>query len=234
MYTELVNKFNKRNSNFKKRRTYYFLIQNLEENQSKLKRFKHDYQNLLNSLKLSALNGDNQTLLNKLEAYSRDNLGEDALWQFQDTKNINNEVLRSIFINKLNSIYQKDINYHFECLTEITSLPNIDLFDLIRIIGIAYDNALEECVNLRHSGINTVEINSMLYQDAPNKLEFEIKNTCRNQLITNKLHQEGITNKANHEGLGLATVKKIANKYRNVYIAYSSDNGYFTFTISIE
>ena len=210
------------------------LIQNLEENQSKLKRFKHDYQNLLNSLKLSALNGDNQTLLNKLEAYSRDNLGEDALWQFQDTKNINNEVLRSIFINKLNSIYQKDINYHFECLTEITSLPNIDLFDLIRIIGIAYDNALEECVNLRHSGINTVEINSMLYQDAPNTLEFEIKNTCRNQLITNKLHQEGITNKANHEGLGLATVKKIANKYRNVYIAYSSDNGYFTFTISIE
>lgn len=74
----------------------------------------------------------------------------------------------------------------------------------------------------------------MLYQSAPNKLEFEIKNTCRNQLITNKLHQEGIINKANHEGLGLATVKKIANKYRNVYIAYSSDNGYFTFTISIE
>ena len=108
------------------------------------------------------------------------------------------------------------------------------LFDLIRIIGIAYDNALEECVNLRHSGINTVEINSMLYQSAPNKLEFEIKNTCRKQLSTNKLHQEGITNKANHEGLGLATVKKIANKYRNVYIAYSSDNGYFTFTISIE
>lgn len=44
----------------------------------------------------------------------------------------------------------------------------------------------------------------MLYQDAPNKLEFEIKNTCRKQLSTNKLHQEGITNKANHEGLGLA------------------------------
>ena len=88
---------------------------------------------------------------------------------FKILKNINNEVLRSIFINKLNSIYQKDIKYHFECLTEINDLPNIDLFDLIRIIGIAYDNALEECVNLRHSGINTVEINSMLYQDAPNK-----------------------------------------------------------------
>lgn len=211
-----------------------FLIQNLEENQSKLRRFKHDYQNLLNSLKLSAIHGDNQALLDKLENYSRDNLGKDSLWQFQDTKNIKDDVLRSIFISKLNSIYQKDIKYHFECLTEINDLPNIDLFDLIRIIGIAYDNALEECETLKKLGVRTVEINSMLYQSAPNKLEFEIKNTCRKQLSTNKLHQEGITNKANHEGLGLATVKKIANKYRNVYIAYSSDNGYFTFTISIE
>lgn len=211
-----------------------FLIQNLEENQSKLRRFKHDYQNLLNSLKLSAIHGDNQALLDKLENYSRDNLGKDSLWQFQDTKNIKDDALRSIFISKLNSIYQKDIKYHFECLTEINDLPNIDLFDLIRIIGIAYDNALEECETLKKLGTRTVEINSMLYQSAPNKLEFEIKNTCRKQLSTNKLHQEGITNKTNHEGLGLATAQKIANKYHNVYIAYSSDNGYFTFTISIE
>ncbi|MBC8743762.1 GHKL domain-containing protein [Lactobacillus sp. Marseille-P7033] len=211
-----------------------FLIQNLEENQSKLRRFKHDYQNLLNSLKLSAIHGDNQALLDKLESYSRDNLGKDSLWQFQDTKNIKDDVLRSIFISKLNSIYQKDIKYHFECLTEINDLPNIDLFDLIRIIGIAYDNALEECETLKKLGARTVEINSMLYQSAPNKLEFEIKNTCRKQLSTNKIHQEGITNKTNHEGLGLATAQKIANKYHNVYIAYSSDNGYFTFTISIE
>lgn len=211
-----------------------FLIQNLEENQSKLRRFKHDYQNLLNSLKLSAIHGDNQALLDKLENYSRDNLGKDSLWQFQDTKNIKDDVLRSIFISKLNSIYQKDIKYHFECLTEINDLPNIDLFDLIRIIGIAYDNALEECETLKKLGARTVEINSMLYQSAPNKLEFEIKNTCRKQLSTNKIHQEGITNKTNHEGLGLATAQKIANKYHNVYIAYSSDNGYFTFTISIE
>ncbi|WP_302117006.1 GHKL domain-containing protein [uncultured Limosilactobacillus sp.] len=211
-----------------------FLIQNLEENQSKLRRFKHDYQNLLNSLRLSAIHGDNQALLDKLESYSRDNLGKDSLWQFQDTKNIKDDVLRSIFISKLNSIYQKDIKYHFECLTEINNLPNIDLFDLIRIIGIAYDNALEECETLKKLGARTVEINSMLYQSAPNKLEFEIKNTCRKQLSTNKLHQEGITNKTNHEGLGLATAQKIANKYHNVYIAYSSDNGYFTFTISIE
>lgn len=211
-----------------------FLIQNLEENQLKLRRFKHDYQNLLNSLKLSAIHGDNQALLDKLENYSRDNLGKDSLWQFQDTKNIKDDVLRSIFISKLNSIYQKDIKYHFECLTEINDLPNIDLFDLIRIIGIAYDNALEECETLKKLGARTVEINSMLYQSAPNKLEFEIKNTCRKQLSTNKLHQEGITNKTNHEGLGLATAQKISNKYHNVYIAYSSNNGYFTFTISIE
>lgn len=102
MYTKVSKQIQQKKLQLQEKKNLLLLIQNLEENQSKLKRFKHDYQNLLNSLKLSALNGDNQTLLNKLEAYSRDNLGEDALWQFQDTKNINNEVLRSIFINKLN------------------------------------------------------------------------------------------------------------------------------------
>ncbi|WP_225361912.1 hypothetical protein [Limosilactobacillus reuteri] len=69
-----------------------------------MRRFKHDYQNLLNSLKISASHGDNQALLDKLENYARDNLGKDSLWQFQDTKNIKDDVLRSIFISKLNSI----------------------------------------------------------------------------------------------------------------------------------
>lgn len=74
----------------------------------------------------------------------------------------------------------------------------------------------------------------MLYQAAPNKLEFEIKNTCRNHVSTSNLHQEGITNKSNHEGLGLTTVRKISNKYHNVYISYYTENNYFTFTVSIE
>lgn len=218
----------------KEKKDLLFLIQNLEENQSKLRRFKHDYQNLLNSLKLSALHGNNQELLNKLETYSQEKLNKDALWQFQDTKNIKNDVLRSIFISKLNSIYQKGIKYHFECLTQITDLPSIDLFDLIRVIGIAYDNAIEECTILRKSGESNVEINSMLYQGHSGQLEFEIKNTCRTQLKTNNLNCEGITNKTNHEGLGLATVQKIANKYHNVFIAYSYENNCFTFTISVE
>lgn len=42
----------------------------LEQNQLQLRKFKHDYQNMLTSLKLSAANGDNQELLDKLEHYS--------------------------------------------------------------------------------------------------------------------------------------------------------------------
>ncbi|CUR39286.1 hypothetical protein LRLP16767_LR3C6_01253 [Limosilactobacillus reuteri subsp. porcinus] len=33
--------------------------------------------------------------MEKLEKYSKERLGKDSLWQFQDTKNIKNDVLRS-------------------------------------------------------------------------------------------------------------------------------------------
>ncbi len=238
IFTIFIYKANKqiqqKKLNLQEKKDLLFLIQNLEESQSRLRRFKHDYQNLLNSLKLSALSGNNLELLEKLEKYSKERLGKDSLWQFQDTKNIKNDVLRSIFISKLNSIYQKDIKYKFECVNKVTKLPKIDLFDLTRIIGIAYDNAIEECEQLKKGGINNVYIYSMLYQPTPRKLEFEIKNSCNPNIDIGNITAEGVSNKVNHHGLGLATVQKTIAKYNNAFTSYSIEDESFTLIISFE
>ena len=113
----------------------------LEQNQLQLRKFKHDYQNMLTSLKLSAANGDNQELLDKLEHYSNTQINNQDLWRFNDVDNIHNDLIKSIIISKLNEIHQKKITYHFECKQNIEKLTNVEPFDLVRIIGVKFDNA---------------------------------------------------------------------------------------------
>lgn len=209
------------------------LINSLEEDQLRLRRFKHDYLNLLTSLRLSADGESTKELLDKLEKYSVEKLGKNMLWQFQDAKNIKDEALQSLIISKLNSIYQKEFTYSFECKQEVEQLPNVDLFDLIRIIGIAYDNAIEECNNLKNIGYQDLTINSMIYQEKPGTLEFELSNTSHKKISTDKLRKVGTTDKKGHEGIGLSNIEKISRKYKNMFIQYELKDDTFRFLLII-
>lgn len=202
----------------------------LEQNQLQLRKFKHDYQNMLTSLKLSAANGDNQELLDKLEHYSNTQINNQDLWRFNDVDNIHNDLIKSIIISKLNEIHQKKIPYHFECKQNIEKLPNVDPFDLVRIIGVTFDNAIEASKNLPNA-----QVNVMIYQDQPGEFEYEIDNRCRDSdLSVEKMSKAGFTTKKGHKGLGLANVDDIAKKYDQMYIDRSIKDGWFKFTIVVE
>src|SRR5699024_3173321 len=123
--------------------------QQLESSQRCLRKFKHDYQNMLLSLKLSAKKSHDKELIDKLAEYSSKTLEDKVLWQFNDVDNVKDELLKSLFISKLNRIFQADIQYSFECRIVIDSLSNkYNAFDIIRILGITYDNAIEESLEL--------------------------------------------------------------------------------------
>lgn len=202
----------------------------LEQNQLQLRKFKHDYQNMLTSLKLSAANGNNQELLNKLEHYSNTQINSQDLWRFNDVDNIHNDLIKSIIISKLNEVHQKKIPYHFECKQSIEKLPHIDLFDLVRIIGVTFDNAIEASQNL-----SKAQINVMIYQDQPGEFEYEIDNRCEDSnLSVQKMSQAGFTTKKGHKGLGLANVDDIAKKYDQMYIDRSIKDDWFKFTMVVE
>lgn len=202
----------------------------LEQNQLQLRKFKHDYQNMLTSLKLSAAKGNNQELLNKLEHYSNTQINSQDLWRFNDVDNIHNDLIKSIIISKLNEVHQKKIPYHFECKQSIEKLPHIDLFDLVRIIGVTFDNAIEASQNL-----SKAQINVMIYQDQPGEFEYEIDNRCEDSNFSvQKMSQAGFTTKKGHKGLGLANVDDIAKKYDQMYIDRSIKDDWFKFTMVVE
>ncbi|NYA65527.1 ATPase, partial [Lactobacillus salivarius] len=66
--------------------------QQLESSQRSLRKFKHDYQNMLLSLKLSAKKSHDKELIDKLAEYSSKILEDKVLWQFNDVDNVKDEL----------------------------------------------------------------------------------------------------------------------------------------------
>lgn len=200
--------------------------QQLESSQRGLRKFKHDYQNMLLSLKLSAKKSHDKELIDKLAEYSSKTLEDKVLWQFNDVDNVKDELLKSLFISKLNRIFQNNIQYSFECRIVIENLSNkYNSLDIVRILGIVYDNAIEESLEFG----DEAKIDTMIYQEN-GELEIEIRNRYRDTDLTiQDIKKSGFTTKKNHDGLGLANIEELSQSYNDIFINYQIKDGWFTF-----
>lgn len=202
----------------------------LEQDEDRLRRFKHDYRNILSSLKLAAAQNDSQQLLEKLNEYSRENFDEHALAKFQDVNHIHDDLLKSIVITKLSKIYDQGIPYRFSCQKDIDHLPlvsEMEKMDLVRVIGISFDNAIEAS-----SGLKDARIEAMFYQENGD-FEFVIKNKTDN-IPSPRIFEPGYTSKDRHAGLGLSNALEIVNKYAGQMIVDIDTTGNdFTFSLMV-
>lgn len=211
----------------------------LEESEDNLRAFRHDYRNILNSLKVSAQEGNVDEVIAKLDKYTATNLDSQALLKYKDVNHVQIKSVKSIIITKLAEMYKLGIPYNFECQNDVTQLPdNIDELDLVRIIGITFDNAIEESKALIQEShdSNAAEVQIMVYSSAPGEFEFEIQNRLRsNQSIsTTEIQEKGFTTKKNHKGYGLANVREFEAKYSNMSVSYTIRDDKFDFYLVID
>lgn len=135
----------------------------LEQEQRKLRKFKHDYQNMLLSLEENLRSSDSQDAKDYLQTfkqYSDNYISESGLWMFNDFDNVKTPYLKSILINKTSQATEQGIDVHFECRYDVDQIA-MEPYDLVRIVGIAYDNAIEAVRNLDK---NHRKINVMVYR----------------------------------------------------------------------
>ncbi|WP_260262531.1 sensor histidine kinase [Lactobacillus delbrueckii] len=213
-------------------------LQDLEASEDKVREFKHDYLNLLASLRESAQSSRDKALLEELADYSDTEINDPKLWKYKSLNHINNHALKGLIIDKLDPMNARKISYSLECAQEITDLPaEVKIFDLIRVIGIALDNAIEESeLLLQETGdAGRVRIDIMLYQAQPQELEFVVKNRCSqgNKIKLNEIGQKGTSSKTGHKGYGLANVHEIQEKYENMFVEYGVSDDYFTFSMAV-
>ncbi len=207
----------------------------LEESEDELRAFRHDYRNMFNSLKISAQEGDTKELIQKLDEYTKTNLNPKAFEKYRNVNHIKVKSLNTILIAKLTELYASKIPYNFECRDDITKIPNnINELDLVRIIGISCDNAIEESKALLKQN-KKAHIEIMISSNEDGEFEYEIQNKRRDSEISLKqIQQRGYSTKKSHSGMGLANINSIKNKYENMTISYEIPKGYFDFYLVIE
>ncbi|MFC6176816.1 GHKL domain-containing protein [Companilactobacillus huachuanensis] len=201
----------------------------LETDQIKLRGFERNYKGTISSLRKIAKIGDYQemrTSLGNLEDYSNSYFDNISMQLFKDLNNVQNPYLKSLLISKLTLINQNNITCHFECRDAVND-GLINIFDLVRLLGISIDNAIEATKDQSNG-----EIQIAIIQEVT-QLSFVINNTIEEKIDISDMMQEGFTTKQQHSGLGMVNVQDIKKKYPNLFVQYRKNDTWFNLNLVI-
>ena len=203
----------------------------LEKEERRLRKFKHDSQNMLLSLKELADFEDRNEFkqgVMKLEEYFNVRFASNEIWEFNDFDNLKNPYVKSIFISKVQDMRNMKITAEFSCPKIIEDI-DIPVFDLVRVLGITLDNAVEAVSGNRNGRI---AMNIMKVRGA---VKFVISNTVTGpHKPVGKLIQEGYTTKSRHHGLGLGNIRDIRKENGNLFVSYKYEEDMFVATITVQ
>ncbi|MBE6050802.1 MAG: GHKL domain-containing protein [Clostridium sp.] len=203
----------------------------LESMSSDLRRFKHDYVNILYTL------GDyiNEEDIHGLqEFYRTELLPESNKIVNRDKyisllKNIKIMPLKALISSKILIAQSHGIETRIEIFEEIDKI-SIKTIDICRIIGIFLDNAIEATSLCEKKFIHFAAIKN------DDNVIIVILNSCSKDCPPiYKLYENNFTTKGGNHGIGLKFVKELINsEYRNILLNTSVNNEVFKQELIIE
>ena len=206
-----------------------YYIHEIEKQSTDIRRFKHDYQNILLSLEMYIKNREIEKLesffYNKIKKIST--VIDEYEAQLQNIDKIKSSELKSVLINKIQAAQRRRIDIQFEARDEIEEI-NLDIVTLIRMVGILLDNAIEAV-----EGIEGGRIRICMAKVEEDTLLF-VSNTCNPETIDlGLIHEEGYSTKEKGLGLGLSNLKQFSEKNSNLFVKTEIDDHQFIQTITI-
>ena len=204
----------------------------LEKNNNEIRKFKHDFNNIILGLDGYINNDDFDK--EKLKKYFNS-----TIMNFNNNIELNDIViakLNSIKVNSLKSLITNkvlvaqnntiDVDINIE--GEITDFYT-DEMQLNRILGILLDNAIEASLELTEN--KKIEINIIQIDKTT---DIQISNTFNNTgTPIADFNKEGFSTKGTNRGLGLSSAHEIANKL-NILLNTETDGNTFVQNLSIE
>ncbi|BAX67309.1 hypothetical protein C5L17_001325 [Latilactobacillus sakei subsp. sakei] len=192
---------------------------NIEQQYTELRRFKHDYQNILLSLESFAEKGDQQ----QFKAYYQELLAQRPIQSeiqgavIAQLDYLKNEPIRGLVIQKFLAAKQAGVTLKFE-MTEPIELPSANLLTVIRIIGILLDNAIEQAVQ------ETDKLVSCAFLQSEGLIEITIENTASQVKDIQAFSELGYSTKGAGRGTGLANVQDLIAKQTNLFLETQIEN----------
>ncbi|WP_234704410.1 sensor histidine kinase [Streptococcus equinus] len=186
--------------------------------------FRHDYANVLMSLKVGIDQGDLDNIKKIYEEITADSakLVKNNKFDLTRLANISDSAVKSLMSAKFLEVENRSIEISLE-VSELMKNPAIPLISYIRILSILFDNAIEGALESAEPKISVANF----YQDGD--FVFMIENSTKEKSVDlTKIFERGYSTKGDNRGLGLATLMDFQDDYENLSVeTHSSD---YTFT----
>ena len=198
--------------------------QHVEMLYGEIRAFRHDYLNILTSLKLSIEHED----LNAIrEVY--ENVLRESGQQFYDSKfdiaklsYIENPAVKSVLSAKLLEAQNKGIGISVEIDEPVRDLF-IEVLDFITFLSILCDNAIEASLESEDPQLTL----AMLQEE--NSLILIVENSTKAEKIDlARIFEKDYSSKGDGRGLGLYKIQQLLEKYPKTTVSTKSSNYRFT------
>lgn len=203
--------------------------QQVEGLYQEIRSFRHDYANILSSLKIG-IDQKDINLVSQVYDSVLKNSGEKLKGKRFDVahlRNINDLALKSLLLSKLSEAQNLSVPVSLE-IGEQFSIKNMEQIDFLTITSILLDNAIESAAE---GGIAVCFLEDTEW----NKLVMIVKNsTLEREIELRDIFKRDNSSKGEGRGVGLANVRRILKSYPNVCLKTTSKNYIFTQILEIE
>ena len=201
----------------------------IEELYKEVRSFRHDYTNLLTSLRLGIEEEDMEQIK---EVY--DSVLKDSSEKLQDNKydlgrlvNIRDKALKSLLAGKFLKARDKKIVFNVEVPEEI-QVEGMSLLDFLTIVSILCDNAIEASAEASQPHVSIAFLKNGAQET------FIIENSIKEEGIDiSEIFSFGASSKGEERGIGLYTVMKIVESHPNTSLNTTCQNQVFRQVLTV-
>lgn len=181
---------------------------------NEIRGFRHDYAGMLVSMQMAIDSGNLQEIdrvYNEVLVEVNQKLRSEKYTYF-DLNNIEDSALRSLIAQSIVYARNNDVEFTLEVKDTITRL-SIDLLDLVRIMSVLLNNAVEGAAE---SYLKQMEV-AVIRMDLETVIV--IQNSCKITMSPSEdLFELGFSTKGRNREIGLNNVKEILDKYENIIL----------------
>lgn len=227
LYIYYVNGIKLKTSQFENLKEYTEKLENVYKD---MRKFRHDYINVLNSISGYLDENDIEGLKEYFykDIYEIDESMNKNKFKLGLLNNIRIMEIKGLLSSKIIKAQNMGLDVDIDIVEAIYRIE-MQGIDLVRILGIIMDNAIEAAFLSKNKKIEIGIIKRNLITI------IVISNSFKGEIFqVSKLFKEGYSTKGSGRGLGLSNVRHIINDYTNVTLDTVVNDNYFKQCIYIE
>ncbi len=200
-------------------------IQTLTILHDQVRSFKHDFDNMVNSIGGYVVNEDIKGLKKYYNGLLEECNKTNNLYALSP-KVINHPAIYHLLATKYFEADKLDVQINLNVFLNLNEIEErMKIYDFTRILGILLDNAIDAAKECDEKILNV----TFRKEISNNMILVIIQNTYLNKDVnTEEIFQKGITSKENHGGLGLWKVRQILMKNNNLNLFTTKADTLFT------